>query len=146
MGGNKSAWVRSYLQASKFSAFSRRERATVGSKAARRTRKPPRNRGYGNCERCGVGVAAGCAVRCPSSEAEMYSYNTQGIAQVSALGSSEASALQRFKCISIMGDSNGGSATVRSRGGVLSREGPFSEVPLYCLLVVGSAGTELQRC
>ena len=57
--------------------------------------------------------------------------NTQGIAQVSALGSSEASAPQRFKNISIMGDSNGGSATVRSRGGVLSREGRFSEVPLY---------------
>ena len=69
-----------------------------------------------------MGVAAGCAARCPSSEAEMYGYNTQGIAQVSAL--------QRFKCISIMGDSNGGSATVRSGGGVLSREGPFSEVPL----------------
>ena len=48
----------------------------------------------------------------------------------SALGSSEASAPQRFKFISIMGDSNGGSTTVRSRGGVLSREGPFSEV--YC--------------
>ena len=48
-----------------------------------------------------------------------------------ALGSSEASAPQRFKCISTIGDSNGGSATVRSRGGVLSREGPFSEVPLY---------------
>ena len=30
-----------------------------------------------------------------------------------------------------MGDSNRGSTTVRSRGGVLSREGPFSEVPLY---------------
>ena len=78
-----------------------------------------------------MGVAAGCAVRCPSSEEEMYGYNTRGIAQVSALGSSEASALQRFKCISIVGDSNGGSETVRSRGGVLSREGPFSEVPLY---------------
>ena len=61
----------------------------------------------------------------------MYDYNTQGIAQVSALGSSEVSAPQRFKCISIMGDSNGGSATVRSRGGVPSREGLFSEVPLY---------------
>ena len=80
-----------------------------------------------------MGVAAGCAVRCPSSEAEVYRYNTQDIAQVSALGSSEASALQRFKCISIMGDSNGGRATVRSRGGVLSREGPFSEVPLYLI-------------
>ena len=45
----------------------------------------------------------------------MYGYNTQGMAQVSALGSSEASALQRFKCISIMGDPNGGSTTVRSR-------------------------------
>ena len=78
-----------------------------------------------------MGVAAGCGARCPSSEAEMYSYNTQGIAQVSALGSSEVSAPQRFKCISIMGDSNGGSATVHSRGGVLSREGPFSDVPLY---------------
>ena len=77
-----------------------------------------------------MGVAAGCAARCASSEAEMYGYNTQGIAQVSALGSLEASAPQRFKCISIMRDSNGGSATVRSRGGVPSREGPFSEVPL----------------
>ena len=78
-----------------------------------------------------MGVAAGCAAKCPSSEAEIYGCNTQGIAQVSALGSSEASAPQGFKCISIIGDSNGGSATVRSRGGVLSREGPFSEVPLY---------------
>ena len=34
----------------------------------------------------------------------------------------------RFKRISIMGDSSGGSATLRSRGGVLSREGPFLEV------------------
>ena len=97
VGGNKSAWVRSYLQASKFSVFPRRERATVGSKAARRTRKLPRDRGYGNCERCGVGVAAGWAARCPSSETEMYGYNTLGIAQVSALGSSEASALQRLR-------------------------------------------------
>ena len=81
-----------------------------------------------------MGVAAGYVVRCPSSEAEMYGCNTLGIAQVSALGSSEASAPQRFKCISKMGDSNGGSATVRSRGGVLSREGPFLEVPLYIAL------------
>ena len=51
-----------------------------------------------------MGVAAGCGARCPFSEAEMYGYNRQGIAQVSALGSSEASAPQRFKCISIMGD------------------------------------------
>ena len=77
------------------------------------------------------GVVAGGAARCSSSEAEMYGYNTLGIAQVSALGSSEASAPQRFKCISIMGDSNGGNTTVRSRGGVLSREAPFLEVPLY---------------
>ena len=70
-----------------------------------------------------MGVAAGCGARCPSSETEMYGYNRQGIAQVSAP--------QRFKCISIMGNSNGGSATVCSRGGVLSKEGPFSEVPLY---------------
>ena len=42
--------------------------------------------------------------------------NTQGVAQVSALVSSEASAPQGFKCISIMGDSNGGSTTVRFRG------------------------------
>ena len=130
VGGNKSAWIGNYLQASKYSAFGR-ARATVGSKAARRTRKLPRDRGYCNCERYGVGVAAGCAARGPSSEAEMYGYNTQWIAQVSALGSSEASAPQRFKCISIIGDSNGGSATVRSRGGVPSREGPFLEVPLY---------------
>ena len=61
----------------------------------------------------------------------VWLYNTQGIAQVSALGSSEAYAPQRFKCISIMGDSNGGRATVCSRGGIPSREGPFSEVPLY---------------
>ena len=40
-----------------------------------------------------------------------------------------------FKCISIMRDSNGGSATVRSRGGVLSREGSFSEVPLYLVKI-----------
>ena len=79
----------------------------------------------------GVGVVAGGAARCPSSEAEMYGSDKLGIAQMSALGSSEASAPQGFKCISIMGDSNGGSTTVRSRGGVLSREGPFSEVPLY---------------
>ena len=78
-----------------------------------------------------MGMAAGYAARCPSSETEMYGYNTQGIAQVSALGSSEASAPQRFKCISIMGDSNGGRATVLSRGSVPSREGSFSEVPLY---------------
>ena len=77
-----------------------------------------------------MGVVAGGAARCPSLEVEMYGYNTLGIAQVSALESSEASAPQRFKCISIMGDSNGDSTTVRSRGGVFSREGPFSEVPL----------------
>ena len=35
------------------------------------------------------------------------------------------------KCIGIMGRSNGGSATVRSRGGVRSMEGPSSEVLLY---------------
>ena len=49
-----------------------------------------------------MGVAAGCAAKYPSSEAEMYGYNTQGFAQVSALGSSEASAPQRFKCIGII--------------------------------------------
>ena len=136
--GGKSAWVRSYLQASKFSAFPRRERATVGSKAARRTRKLPRDRGYGNCERCGVGVAAGCADRCSSSEAEMYSYNTQGIAQVSALGSSEASAPQRFK-FNIMGDSNGGSATVRSRGGVLLGRVRFRR--FHCNIIIIGAHT-----
>ena len=43
-----------------------------------------------------MGVAAGWAARCPSSETEMYGYNTLGIAQVSALGSSEASALQKY--------------------------------------------------
>ena len=53
--------------------------------------------------------------------------NTQGVVQVSALGSSEVSAPQRFKCISIMGDSNRGSTTVRFRGSVLSREGLFSD-------------------
>ena len=41
---------------------------------------------------------------------------------------SEAFDPQGFKCISIKGDSNGGSTTVRSRGGVLSREGPFFTV------------------
>ena len=60
----------------------------------------------------------------------MYGGNTLGIAQVSALGSSEASAPKGFKCISIMGDSNEGRATVRSRGGVLSKGG---EVPLYLI-------------
>ena len=66
-------------------------------------------------------MVAGGAARCPSSETEMYGSNTLGIAQVSAIGNLEASAPH----------SNGGSTTVRSRGGVLSREGPFSEVPLY---------------
>ena len=75
-------------------------------------------------------MVAGGAARCPSSEAEMYGSNTLGIAQVSALASSEASAPQRFKCISIMGDSNGGSTTVRSRGGVLLREVRFRR--LHC--------------
>ena len=75
-------------------------------------------------------MAAGCTARFQSSKAQMYGYNTQGIAQVFALGNSEASAPQRFKCISIMGDSNGGRATVRSRGRVPSREGPFSVVPM----------------
>ena len=55
---------------------------------------------------------------------------------MSALGSSEASTPQRFKLISIMGDSNWGSTTVCSRGGVLSREGPFSEVPLYTCVCI----------
>ena len=76
-------------------------------------------------EKCGVGMVSEGAARCPSLKAEMYGCNTQVIAQVSALGSSKASAPQRFKCISIMGDSYGGSTTVRSRVGVLSREGPF---------------------
>ena len=49
-------------------------------------------------------------------------------------GVQEVSAPQMFKCISIMGNSNGGNATVCSRGGVLSREGPFSEVQLYVTL------------
>ena len=40
---------------------------------------------------------------------------------MSALGNSEGSAPQGFKCISIMGDVD--SPTVRSRGGVLSRGG-----------------------
>ena len=53
----------------------------------------------------------------------------RGLRKSPLLGSLEASAPQRFKCI--MGNSNRGSATVRSRGGVLSRDGPFSEVPLY---------------
>ena len=52
---------------------------------------------------------------------------------VSALGSSEASAPQRFKWISIMAYSNGESVNVCSRGSVLSREGRFSEVSLYLL-------------
>ena len=49
---------------------------------------------------------------------------------MSALESLEASTPQRFKRISIMGDSND-STTVHFRGGVLSREGSFSKVPLY---------------
>ena len=52
--------------------------------------------------------------------------STWRIAQISSLGSSEASAPQKFKCIGIMGSSKRGSTTVRSRGGVLFREGPFS--------------------
>ena len=49
---------------------------------------------------------------------------------MSALRSSEVAALRGSKCIGIMGRSNGGSATVRSRGGVRSMEGPSSEVLL----------------
>ena len=37
------------------------------------------------------------------------------------------------KCIGIMGRSNGGSATVRSRGSVRSMDGPSSEVLLYSI-------------
>ena len=79
-----------------------------------------------------MGVAEGFAAIRPDvrlRRQKYTNYKTQGIAQVSALGSSEA-APQKFKCISIMGFSNGSSATVRSRGGVPSRKGPFSEVPL----------------
>ena len=83
--------------------------------------------------RYGVGVAAGCVARCPSSEAEMNGYNAQGITQVSALGSSEVSTPQRLKFISIMGDSNGGRATVHSRGGVPSREGCFRRFHSICI-------------
>ena len=57
--------------------------------------------------------------------------STLGTAQVSALRSSEASSPRRFKSISIMGSSIGGSGTVRFRGGVRAREGPLSEVSLY---------------
>ena len=42
------------------------------------------------------------------------------------------------KCIGIMGRSNGGSATVRSRGGVRSMEGPSSEVLLYISMCCSS--------
>ena len=65
--------------------------------------------------------------------------------QVSALESSKASAPQRFKCISIMGDSNGRSTTVHSRGDVLSKEGPFLEVPLYILNGLHMNQTECAR-
>ena len=51
---------------------------------------------------------------------------------MSTLGSSEVSAPQRFKCISIMGSSNGTmQLSAVYRGGVLPRDGLFSEVPLY---------------
>ena len=78
-----------------------------------------------------MGVVAGGAARCLFLETEYTAVNIWGMAQVSALGSSEASALQRLKCISIMGDSNGDNTTLRSRGNFLSREGPFRETPLY---------------
>ena len=54
-------------------------------------------------------------------------------AEVSALRSSEAAAPRRLQIIAIIGRSNGGIATVRSSymDGVLSMEGPFSEVLLY---------------
>ena len=42
------------------------------------------------------------------------------------------------KCIGIMGRSNGGSATVRSRGGVRSMEGPSSEVLLYMQFLIST--------
>ena len=46
------------------------------------------------------------------------------------LGNSEASAPQRFKCISIMGSSNRAMQLSTLGKGVLSRDGPFLEVPL----------------
>ena len=65
--------------------------------------------------------------------------------QVSALGSSKVSAPQRFKCISIMGDSNWPSTTACSRGDVLSKEGPFLEVSLYILNGLHINQTECAR-
>ena len=54
-----------------------------------------------------MGVVGGVA-RCPSLEAEMYGCKYTGVrTSVPTLGSSEASSPQRFKCISIMGSSNG---------------------------------------
>ena len=58
---------------------------------------------------------------------------TLGIAQVSALGSSEASALQRLKCISIMGSSNG--ATQLSALGAGSSLGRVRFRRFHCSLV-----------
>ena len=51
------------------------------------------------CARGAVGVVAGGAARCPSSETEMYGSNKLGIAQVSALrsfGSVRSSEIQMY--------------------------------------------------
>ena len=49
------------------------------------------------------------------------------------------------KCIGIMGRSNGGSVTVRSREGVRSIERPSSEVLLYTNIRVTGSIKELYR-
>ena len=65
-----------------------------------------------------------------------------GITQVSALGSSEASASQRFKCIGIMGSSNGATqlpalGAVSSLGRVRFRRFHCNSVHnYYCRAVV----------
>ena len=63
--------------------------------------------------------------------------STCGIAQVSALGSSEASAPQRFKCIGIMGSSNG--ATQLSALGAVSSLRRVRFRRFHCTLPSGLA-------
>ena len=67
-----------------------------------------------------------------------------GIAQVPVLGSSEASAHQRFKCISIMGDSNGTSTTVRL--GPMSFLGRVRFRRFHCTPLLHVCGPIVSRC
>ena len=81
---------------------------------------------WGGCGNEGV-------ARCLCLEEEMYGCKYAGngkIVRLKEFGNIHSSEVQMY-CI----DSNESSTTVCSRGGVLFREGLFSEVPLYYLFL-----------